>query len=128
MSFRNAAKRDANEPEVVMALQAAGWSIFQVGAAGFPDLVAVRHGVSHFLEVKSAKGELTPAQVKLHRRMAAAGLTVHVVRTAAEALAAVAPATLRPIARPVCGACSTGEHEKPWNKSCVCICHPEVSR
>jgi hypothetical protein len=81
---RFAAKRDANEPAIIAALQLAGWSIFQVGATGFPDLVAVRKGTSHFLEVKQPKGTLTPAQEKLHRRMEAAGLKVHVVRTADE--------------------------------------------
>jgi hypothetical protein len=120
---RFAAKRDANEPAIIAALQLAGWSIFQVGATGFPDLVAVRRGVSHFLEVKMAKGALTEAQVKLHRRMAAAGLAVHIVRTPDEALAAVGALKRPSLTPPVCAGCEKGAHGRAIVVPCGCTCH-----
>lgn len=100
--MRAAAKRDANEPEVVRALELAGWTVVRVSDTGFPDLVAVRRGVLRLLEVKGPKGELTEAQVKLHQRLSAAGLPVAIVRSPEEALAAVlGPApTFRTLATP----------------------------
>lgn len=87
--MRAAARRDNNEPEVVRALELAGWTVVRVSDTGFPDLVAVRRGVLRLLEVKGPKGELTEAQVKLHQRLAAAGLPVAIVRSPEEALEAV---------------------------------------
>lgn len=87
--MRWAARRDKAEPDVVLALQLAGWTVERVSAKGFPDLLCVRRGVSVLLEVKSEGGVLETAQVELHARLRAAGLTVAIVTTPAEALAAV---------------------------------------
>lgn len=88
--MRHAAKRDANEPEIVEALELSGWTVIPVSDTGVMDLLCIRRGVVKLLEVKSAKGKLTPAQEKTFARIHAAGGTVHVVRTPAEALHAVA--------------------------------------
>lgn len=87
--MRAAAKRDATEPEIVKALELAGWTVVKVSDTGLPDLVAMRRGVVRFLEVKSPGGKLTPAQQETFQRFAAALVTVHVVRTPEEALMAV---------------------------------------
>lgn len=86
---RYGAQRDRNEPELVQTAQALGWSVFPLSAPGWPDLVCVRRGVVRFLEVKTKDGELEPAQVKLHQRLAAAGLVVHIVRTVTDVLGAL---------------------------------------
>lgn len=88
--MRYAAKRDANEAEIVRALELSGWTVIPVSDTGVMDLLCIRRGVVRLLEVKSAKGKRTPAQEKTFARIHAAGGTVHVVRTPAEALHAVA--------------------------------------
>lgn len=88
--MRHAAKRDANEPDIIDALELAGWTVIPVSDTGVMDLLCIRRGVVKLLEVKSEKGKLTPAQEKTFARIHAAGGTVHVVRTPAEALHAVA--------------------------------------
>lgn len=89
MGLRHAAKRDDTEPVIVKALELAGWTVVKVSDGGFPDLVCCRRGVVRFLEVKSPGGTLTDAQEKTFRRIEAALVTVHVVRTPEEALLAV---------------------------------------
>lgn len=88
--LRHAAKRDANEAEIVRALELAGWAVIPVSDTGVMDLLCIRRGVIRLLEVKGPKGKLTPAQERTFARIHAAGGTVHVVRTPAEALHAVA--------------------------------------
>ncbi|NTX08292.1 hypothetical protein [Myxococcus sp. CA040A] len=87
---RFALNRDANEPGIVDALRANGWLVIQLNGAGVPDLLCVRKGRIVFLEVKAAKGgRMKPAQVELHAQLSAAELTVAIVTTPEEALAAV---------------------------------------
>lgn len=88
--MRHAAKRDANEPEIVRALELAGWTVIPISDTGVMDLLCIRRGVIRLLEVKGPKGKLTPAQEKTFARIHAALGTVHIVRTPAEALRAVA--------------------------------------
>lgn len=87
--MRWAAKRDANEPEIVKALERAGWLVMKVSDKGAPDLLCARKGRLVLVEVKGPKGKLTPAQVESHARLSFAGVTVHVVTTPEEALMAV---------------------------------------
>lgn len=87
--MRWAAKRDSNEPEIVKALERAGWTVVKVSDKGVPDLLCFRRGVVKMLEVKGPDGALTPAQVETFTRIHAALVTVHVVRTPEEALMAV---------------------------------------
>ena len=84
MRVGQARKRDANEADIITALQRIGCVTRRISEPGFADVVAYKpsHGV-RLIEVKSRTGTLTPAQVE-HRRD---GWPVHVVRNAAEALA-----------------------------------------
>lgn len=94
---RYGAKRDTNEPEIVRALQLAGWSVFNLSQPGFPDLMCVRGGVVRLLEVKeprNQKGEpkpLTPSQRETFPKFEAAGHRIEVVTTVVEALRALQP-------------------------------------
>lgn len=63
---RTAAKRDANEREIMDALIAAGATVVQLSDKGAPDLLVGLHGINYLIEVKERKGKLTPAQVALH--------------------------------------------------------------
>lgn len=84
MRVGQARKRDANEPLIVDALKKAGVVVRKANIPGFPDLVCYKptHGL-FLLEVKSASGTLTPAQVK----HTAEGWPVVIVRSPADALA-----------------------------------------
>ena len=67
--MRKAAKRDANEPEIVSALRRAGCLVFFNNAPGFPDLTILfpRHNgkwASVLMEVKEPNGRLTGPQLK----------------------------------------------------------------
>lgn len=61
--MRLRAKRDANEAAIVDVLEAMGCSVDRLSGKGTPDL-AVGFGGRHLvlIEVKSAKGRLTPDQ------------------------------------------------------------------
>ena len=94
--MRRAAKRDANHPEIVAALRAAGCGVVDLGAvgAGVPDLLVCEPTwphTAHLVEVKdgskppSARA-LTPDQVRFH---AAWKGRIHVVTSVGEALRAV---------------------------------------
>lgn len=84
--MRQAAKRDANESKIVSALEAVGCSVTRLSQKGVPDLLVGRQGVNYLLEVKEAKGTLTPDQ----RDFAAMwNGRATIVRTVEEALEAV---------------------------------------
>ena len=63
--MRRAAKIDANQPEIVAALQAIGASVAITSAVGkgFPDLVVGLRGRNWLLELKD--GSLSPSRRKL---------------------------------------------------------------
>lgn len=80
---RYAKRRDANEREIIQALEARGYLVKQ---DDFVDLVVQRQdGKIVLLEVKSANGRLT----KLQSADIAAGWLFHIVRTPEEAIEAV---------------------------------------
>lgn len=91
--MRRAARTDANQPEIVAALRAAGASVTPCHAVGqgYPDLTVGYRGKTYLIEVKdpskpTADQRLTPAQEVWHgawRGHAA------VVRTVEEALAVI---------------------------------------
>jgi hypothetical protein len=58
--------------------------------AGVPDLVFVWAGKTHYIEVKTAKGVLSPQQKALHQKWAEQGVIVNVVRSSEEIIAIVA--------------------------------------
>lgn len=68
MPRRRAAKIDNNQTELVNYLRAYGFSVAITSSAGdgFPDLVAGKHGINYLIEVKGAKGKLTPMQKIFH--------------------------------------------------------------
>lgn len=78
-----ARRRDANEPDIIKALRQTGIIVQQISAPGLADLVAFDPLSGHFrlLEVKSAKGTLTEAQVEMHQSM-----PIDVVRTPEQAM------------------------------------------
>ncbi len=83
--MRRDAKVDANQPEIVAALRAAGWSVAPLHfvGRGFPDLLAGKWGVNILLELKTAKGKLTPDEIKWHDEWRG---QVAIARTIANAL------------------------------------------
>ena len=94
--MRRAARIDDNQPEIVQALQYAGCRVSSTAGMGkgFPDLLVGRAGVLYLLEVKDgskslSRRALTPDQELEFPKWQAVGVTVHVVCTVDEALAAV---------------------------------------
>lgn len=77
-------RRDANEPEVVSALEICGATVTRLSVPGGPDLLVGFRGRTWLVEVKSAKGKLNPAQAKWHADWR--GDPVVVVRSADDAL------------------------------------------
>jgi Holliday junction resolvase len=65
---RRAAKIDANHAEVVSALRKCGWFVKSTAAMGdgFPDAICCRGDVLRLVEIKGAKGTLTPKQKMFH--------------------------------------------------------------
>lgn len=92
--MRRASRRDENEPIIIAALEAAGWSVERISARGIPDLLCGKHGRTIILEVigdaKAAKyrraGGLTPDQVEFKTRWRGQWACA---RTVAEALTIV---------------------------------------
>jgi Holliday junction resolvase len=85
---------DANQAEIVAALQKIGCCIMDLSGSGkgVCDLIVMRAGRFWMVEVKNLKGRgdmLTPAQIKMHQAIADVGCEVHVIRTVDEALALV---------------------------------------
>lgn len=71
--MRRAAKVDANQPEIVAALRAAGATVISLAAcgSGIPDLLVGHAGKTALIEVKDgslppSKRQLTPDQLKWH--------------------------------------------------------------
>ena len=94
---RQAAKVDANQPEIVQALRDVGATVFVLARVGqgIPDLAVGYRGRNYFLEVKNLDGrgdKLTPAEKEFfdtwHGQAA-------VVRNEAEALAVIGAAEYR---------------------------------
>jgi hypothetical protein len=81
---RRAAKRDANEGEIILALTAAGCSVQQLSEKGVPDLLVWSPVAGLLLmEVKGAKGKLTQDQVAFANQW---GGDIHIVRSIQDAL------------------------------------------
>ena len=80
-----AAKIDANQPEIVDALRKAGISVQSTASIGkgFPDLICAKGDQCWLMEVKTAKGKLTPDQERFLMEWKG---TVWIVRSAEDAL------------------------------------------
>ena len=60
--YRKAAKRDANEPEIVDALRSVGAKVWRMSGRGLPDVLVMFRGKLYAAEIKTAKGKLTKHQ------------------------------------------------------------------
>jgi hypothetical protein len=90
---RRAAHIDDNQPAIVQALLAAGYSVQSLAGVGVgcPDLVVGAEGINVLMEVKNpnklaGNAEMKPEQLGWHRRWKG---QVCVVHDEAEALAAI---------------------------------------
>ena len=81
------ARVDANQPDIVSALRAAGAFVRDTHGAGdgFPDVVAAFRGRWHFFEVKSSdaaarrKGATADRQAEFRNQATEHGCIVHIV-------------------------------------------------
>lgn len=80
--MRYAARRDANESDIVAAARRCGLKVFYTSELG--DLIVQFGNVTELWEVKTEKGKLTTTQC----RMRQAGLKARLVRTVDDVLAA----------------------------------------
>jgi Holliday junction resolvase len=88
---RFARKVDANQGEIVTALEGIGVQVVDLSASGegVCDLLCGWRGTPYLVEVKNLDGrgkKLTIPQIRFHEKMRLAGITVHVVTSVAEAL------------------------------------------
>lgn len=94
-------KRDANQPQIVRALLAAGCTVEEldpVGESGLPDLLVGRLCVNYLLEVKvpgRARRKSATAERQALFRARWRGLTPVVVESITEALVAVGAVKVR---------------------------------
>lgn len=61
-NHRHNHQRDANEQEIVKALQAKGAIVWRLNDSGVPDLLVGYRSVTILAEIKTAKGKLKPSQ------------------------------------------------------------------
>ncbi len=64
---RYAAKRDANEREIIKALRQLGAEVIELSARGVPDISVGWKGVNYYFEIKSKNGKLTPDHERFHQ-------------------------------------------------------------
>lgn len=79
-------KRDANEREIIEALDQIGCTVTQLSAKGVPDLLVGYRGKNFLIEVKQPKGKLTPDQLEFHAQWMG---VIHVVTNPNEAIETV---------------------------------------
>lgn len=84
---RYAAKRDANEKEIIKALKQVGASVYQISGEGVSDLLVGFRGATYLLETKQKSGRLTDPQKYFLETWR--GGTIAIVRTVDEALKAI---------------------------------------
>jgi hypothetical protein len=85
--WRKDARRDANEVEIVSALELVGARVWRLNKPF--DLIVGWGGRLFMLEVKTATGKLKAEQLRELDRCHADGLPVAVVRTVSDALQAI---------------------------------------
>lgn len=82
-----AARRDANEAEIIDALEGVGASVTQLSAKGLPDLLIGFRGETFLAETKSRRGKLTDAQKKFIEDWQ--GAPVLIIRSVDDALTGI---------------------------------------
>lgn len=80
---RYAAKRDANEPEIVEAFKSGGANVARLSANGLPDLLVSFMGVLRLVEVKRGRAKLRASQEAF--KAVWSDSPIYVVRTAPQA-------------------------------------------
>lgn len=85
--YRRNPKRDANEADIVSALEAAGVRVWPLSGEGIPDLLCFHRGRFVLLECKTGAGRLTAAQERFFSETR--GSAAYIVKTPKEALDAV---------------------------------------
>jgi Holliday junction resolvase len=84
---RHAAKRDANEPLIVQALEAQGFHVARISGKGIPDLlVSKRGGFLRLAEVKNPLGRNRETSDQAKFRGAYQGPPIITLRTVDDAL------------------------------------------
>ena len=91
MTPRWAAKVDNNQAEIVEALRAIGASVLVLSRVGMgcADLAVGYRGVTYFLEIKTDKGKLTPAEQEFMEQWNGHYCIVRTVDEALKAIGAV---------------------------------------
>lgn len=81
------ARVDANQPDIVEALRAAGARVQHIHIIGHgcPDILVAFRGRWYVAEIKDSRGQLTPDEVRWHEDFSVQG-PVHIWRTARQAL------------------------------------------
>lgn len=89
--MRRAPRKDANHTEIVSALRGVGADVVDLAAVGegVPDILVAFRGVLYLLELKTAKGKLTPAEEAWHQAWRG---PVAIVRSVDEALSIIGAA------------------------------------
>ena len=85
---RYAQTPDSNQPEIVLALEKIGCSVYDASkfGGGFPDLVVGYRGVVCLMEIKMPKGRMRKSQTEFHESWRGHSC---VVRSPTEAIEAV---------------------------------------
>jgi hypothetical protein len=94
--MRTASRRDANEPEIVREMRAAGAYVKTINDAGTFDALVFYNGKTILMEIKDgakppSARKLTPAEQKFHNEWP--GDNLYIVTGVAEALAILASCT-----------------------------------
>ena len=81
-------KTDGNQTEIIEALRAAGYYVFDCSrmGRGFPDLLVNSYARVVLMEVKTDGGRLTPAEAKFHAEYKG---ELYIVRSVEDALIAM---------------------------------------
>jgi len=87
MVTRRDARTDANQKEIIKALEAAGAAVWHIRQP--LDLLVAYAGKFYILEVKSKYGKLNKKQTRAASRMLARGCVPGIVKTSEEALKAI---------------------------------------
>ena len=81
-------KIDGNQTEIIEALRAAGFYVFDCSrmGRGFPDLLVNSYARVVLMEIKTQEGRLTPAEQKFHAEYKG---ELYIVRSVEDALIAM---------------------------------------
>lgn len=77
---RRAAKRDANEPEIIGGLEGCGWLVKQLSIPDWPDLIAFKAGRTVLIEVKDGKNEPSEGQRETAGVLMRYGVRIYLAR------------------------------------------------